>query len=122
MIHQVIRDVLVISRGELSTEAPALAVRVALALPLGGLNTRLVLVDATVTLGLADAADLSPWSGRMTRELDALIKEQETPVLVELESLRTLGLEERTLRRGVDVATRAEVTALCAAADLCLVL
>ena len=98
-----------------------MAVRVALALPLGGLTVRLVLVDSASVLGLAEVPDLSPWSGGLARELEALL-EEEAPVLVEMESLEALGLADRTLRPGVEVASRAEVAAVCSAASKCLVL
>ena len=99
-----------------------MAVRVALALPLGGLTVQLVLVDSASVLGLAEVPDLSPWSGGLARELEALLEEEEAPVLVEMESLEALGLADRTLRPGVDVASRAEVAAVCSAASKCLVL
>ena len=117
-----IGEVVVLARGELSCEDAALAVRVALALPLGGLTVRLVLVDSASVLGLAEAPDLSPWSGGLARELEALLEEEKAPVLVEMESLTALGLADRTLRPGVDVASRAEVAAVCSAASKCLVL
>lgn len=112
----------VLARGDLAHEDAALAVRVALALPLGGVNVRLVLVDSASTLGLADPPLPGPWSGGLARELEALIGEEEVPVLVEMESLAALGLAERALRPGVQVASRADVIAICGSAASCLVL
>lgn len=113
---------MVLARGELSSEAPALAVRIALALPLAGVTVRLVLVDAASVLALADAPDLAPWSGALVPELEALVDKEGAPVLVELESLAALGLAERALRPGVEVVPRSEVAEVCAGAFSCLVL
>jgi hypothetical protein len=116
------QDFVVLARGDLDVEDAALAVRVALALPLGGLTVRLVLADAASTLALAAPPQLGAWTGGLTRELESLIWEEEVPVLVELESLAGLGLAERDLRPGVAVASRAEVIAVCGSAASCLVL
>jgi hypothetical protein len=115
-------SVLVLARGELSGDDAALAVRVALALPLGGLAVRLLLVDGASALSLSDPPYLGPWSAGLARELDTLISEEEVPVLVERESLAALGLTERRLRPGVETVSRSEVAGICAAADSCLVL
>lgn len=117
-----IRSLLVVARGDLSRDDAALAVRVALALPLGGLAVSLLLVDSASALGLFDLPDLSPWSVGLARELDALISDEEVPVLVEQESLVALGLTERRLRLGVETVPRSQVPTICAAADSCLVL
>lgn len=116
------QDFVVLARGDLDVEDAALAVRVALALPLGGLTVRLVLAEAASALALADPPQLGAWTGGLTRELESLIGEEEVPVLVELESLAGLGLAERVLRPGVEVASRAEVIAVCGSAASCLVL
>jgi hypothetical protein len=116
------QDFVVLARGELDVEDAALAVRVALALPLGGLSVQLVLAEAASALALADPTQLGAWTGGLTRELESLIGEEEVPVLVELESLAGLGLAERVLRPGVEVVSRAEVIAVCASAASCLVL
>jgi hypothetical protein len=114
--------VVVLARGDLALEDAAMAVRVALALPLGGVDVRLVLVDSASALGLADPPEPGPWSGGLTRELEALIGEEEVPVLVEMESLAALGLAERALRPGVEVASRAEVIAACGSSRSVLVI
>gem|GEM_PF-2570589 len=113
---------MVLARGKLSTDEAALAVRVALALPLGGLQVRLLLVGGASALSLFEPPDLGPWSGGLARELEALISEEEVPVLVEQESLAALGLAERRLRAGIETVPRSEVAEICAAADSCLVL
>jgi hypothetical protein len=115
-------EIVVLARGNLAGEQAALAVRVALALPLGGLSVRLVLVDAASTLGLASAPDLGPWGGGVDRELDALLREEEAPVLVESESLEALGLAGRPLRPGVEVVPRRRLADICAAGRSCLVI
>ena len=117
-----IRSVLVLARGDLSRDDAGLAVRVALALPLGGLAVSLLLTDSASMLGLLDPPDLSPWSSGLARELDALVSDEEVPVLVEQESLAELGLAERRLRPGVERVPRSQVPTICAAADTCLVL
>ncbi|MGB6772470.1 MAG: hypothetical protein WBF51_10795 [Candidatus Dormiibacterota bacterium] len=116
------KSIVVLARGDLSTDDAALAVRVALALPLGGLAVRLLLVDAASALGLSDPPDLGPWSSGLVRELEALVTDEEVPVLVEQESLGQLGLAGRALRPGVETVPRSQVAAICAAADSCLVL
>lgn len=116
------KSIVVLARGELSNDDAALAVRVALALPLSGLAVRLLLVDSASVLGLFDSPELGPWSPGLARELDALLTDEEVPVLVEQESLAELGLAGRPLRPGVDTAPRSKVAAICAAADSCLVL
>jgi hypothetical protein len=116
------KSVVVLARGELSRDDAALALRVALALPLGGLAVRLLLVGAASALGLSDPPDLGPWSGGLARELESLVSDEEVPVLVEQESLAALGLSDRGLRLGVETVPRSEVSAICAAADSCLVL
>lgn len=113
---------MVLARGQLSSEDPALAVRIALALPLGGVTVLLALVEAASALALADPPDLGPWSGGLVAELEALVNDEIVPVLVELESLAELGLAERTLRQGVEVLPSAELIAVCSAARSCLVL
>ncbi|MGH7704920.1 MAG: hypothetical protein ACRENY_03550 [Candidatus Dormibacteria bacterium] len=115
-------EVVVLARGELAQEGPALAVRVALALPLAGLRSRLLLTDSASALALEALPDLSPWSGALERELEALLGEDEGSVMVELESLVALGLDDRQLRGGIELATRTDLDAICAAADHCLVL
>ena len=116
------KSVVILARGKLATDAAALAVRVALALPLGGLAVRLLLVDSASALGLLDPPDLGPWSGGLGRELDALVGDEEVPVQVEQESLAALGLAGRRLRPGVETVPRSQLVAICAAADSCLVL
>jgi hypothetical protein len=115
-------EVVVLARGDLALEDAALAVRVALALPLGGVTVRLILVDAASALALAEPPELGPWSGGLARELEALIVEEEVPVLVEMESLAALGLADRALRPRVEVASRAEVVAVCGSSGSFLVL
>lgn len=115
-------EVVVLARGDLAGEEAALAVRIALALPLAGITVRLILADAASALGLADPPQLGPWTGGLVREMEALIGEEEVPVLVEMESLADMGLAERVLRPGVEAASRAEVVAVCAASRSCLVL
>jgi hypothetical protein len=115
-------EVVVLARGDLALEDAALAVRVALALPLGGVTVRLILVDAASALALAEPPELGPWSGGLARELEALIVEEEVPVLVEMESLAALGLADRALRPRVEVASRAEVAAVCGSSGSFLVL
>jgi hypothetical protein len=116
------KSVVVLARGELSRDDAALAVRVALALPLSGLTVRLLLVDAASALGLADPPDLGAWSGGLARELESLVSDEEVPVLVEQESLAALGFSDRRLRPGVETVPRSQVPTVCAAADSCLVL
>ncbi|MGC1184137.1 MAG: hypothetical protein WBA31_03165 [Candidatus Dormiibacterota bacterium] len=116
------QEVVVLARGALDREDPALAVRVALALPLGGMTVRLVLVDAASALALATPLQLGAWTGALTTELETLITDEGVPVVAELESLVALGLAERDLRPGVEVATQAEVIAICGSAATCLVL
>jgi hypothetical protein len=116
------RSVVVLARGGLSGDDAALAVRVALALPLGGLTVRLLLLDGASPMSLFDPPDLGAWSAGLDRELGALISEEEVPVLVEQESLAALGLAQRRLRPGVQTVPRAQVAGICAAADNCLVL
>jgi hypothetical protein len=117
-----IRSVLVLARGDLSRDDAALGVRVALALPLGGLAVTLLLVDSASALGLLDPPDLGPWSAGLALELEALVSNEEVPILVEQESLAELGLAERPLRPGVERVPRSQVPTICAAADSCLVL
>ncbi|MGA7086933.1 MAG: hypothetical protein WA724_03075 [Candidatus Dormiibacterota bacterium] len=116
------KSVVVLARGDLSSDDAALAVRVALALPLAGLAVRLLLVDAASALGLSALPDLGPWSSGLVREMDALLTDEEVPVLVEQESLAQLGLAGQALRPGVATVPRSQVAAICAAADSCLVL
>jgi len=116
------KELVVLARGDLAVEDAALAVRVALALPLGGVSVRLILVDSASALGLADPPELGPWSGGLGRELEALIGEEEVPVMVELESLAALGLGDRAFRPGVEVASRSEVAAVCGSSRSFLVL
>ncbi|HVC22470.1 MAG TPA: hypothetical protein VNH82_03450 [Candidatus Dormibacteraeota bacterium] len=116
------REVVVLARGALDREESAFAVRVALALPLGGLTVRLVLVDSASALALATPPQLGAWTGGLTTELETLIREEEVPVVAELESLVALGLADRDLRPGVEVATRTEVITICGSAATCLVL
>ncbi|MGA8206922.1 MAG: hypothetical protein WB801_08570 [Candidatus Dormiibacterota bacterium] len=116
-----IKSVLLLARGDLSRDDAALAVRVALALPLGGLSVSLLLVDSAAALGLSNPPDLGPWSGGLGRELEALVGDGEVPVLVEQESLVALGLAEPPLRPGVETVPRSQVPAICAEADICLV-
>ncbi|MGH7608641.1 MAG: DsrE family protein [Candidatus Dormibacteria bacterium] len=111
----------VLARGSLAGEAAPLAVRVALALPLAGLEVRLLLAGPASLLGLAEPPDLGPWGGALERELQALI-EEDVAIGVEQESLATLGLEGRPLRPGVAKLGRSEVEELCATAGTCLVL
>jgi hypothetical protein len=115
-------DILVLARGELALESSALAVRLALALPLGGLQARLVLADSASALALADPPDLTPWSGALTRELEALIDDPDVPVSVEADSLASIGLGDRPLREGIEVVSRQQVLAACASSRSCLVL
>jgi hypothetical protein len=115
-------DIVVLARGRLSGEGAALAVRVALALPLGGLSVQLILVDSASALGLEALPELSPWSGDLKRELEALVAEEEAAVLVERESLEELGLAGHPLRAGVALVGRDQVAAVCAAAGGCIVL
>ncbi|HVB52831.1 MAG TPA: hypothetical protein VNF24_01380 [Candidatus Acidoferrales bacterium] len=115
-------EVVVLARGDLAVEEAALAIRIALALPLGGVTVRLILADSASALALADPPQLGPWSGGVARELEALIGEEEVPVLVEMESLAALGLAERPLHAGVEVATRAEVVEACGSCVSLLVL
>lgn len=112
----------VLARGGLDREDAALAVRIALALPLEGAAVQLVLVDSASLLALADPPDLAPWGGGLLRELEALLDDDETTVLVETESLALTGLDDQPLRPGVEVATRAEVTSICGLARACLVI
>jgi len=115
-------ELVVLGRGELDREDSGLAVRVALALPLAGLGARLVLLDAFSTLGLADPPALGRWSAGVVRELESVLADHDTPVLVELESLASLGLADRPLRDGVELIARSEVAAICGSARACLVL
>jgi hypothetical protein len=115
-------DIVVLARSRLSGERAALAVRVALALPLGGISTRLILVDSASALGLEAVPDLSLWSGGLDRELEALVTEEGAAVLVEQESLEELGLAGRPLRAGAALVGRDQVAAFCGAAGSCLVL
>jgi hypothetical protein len=116
------QELVVLARGDLSLEDAALAIRIALALPLGGVAVRLILADSASALALADPPELGPWTGSLTREFEALIGDQDVPVLVELESLVQLGMADRELRPGVEVASRAEVVAACGSSGSFLVL
>ncbi|MGC2192008.1 MAG: hypothetical protein WA751_06715 [Candidatus Dormiibacterota bacterium] len=116
------QQLVVLARGDLSLEDAALAIRIALALPLGGVTVRLILADSASALALAEPPELGPWTGSLSREFEALIRDQEVPVLVELESLVQLGMADRELRLGVEVASRAEVVAACGSSGSFLVL
>ncbi|MGH7641745.1 MAG: hypothetical protein ACRENX_01790 [Candidatus Dormibacteria bacterium] len=116
------KDLVVLARGRLDDEYPALAIRVALVLPLAGVNVRLILADAASSLALEEAPTLGPWTGGLARALESLIGEEGVPVLVETESLVELGLAGRALRPGVAAASRAEVVAACSQSGSFLVL
>jgi sulfur relay (sulfurtransferase) DsrF/TusC family protein len=111
-------EVVVLARGRLADESATLALRVALAIPLGGASVRLLLTGATCLLALADPSELG---SHVEREMTSLIRDEEAPVQVERESLTQLGLAEAALRPGVEVVSRAEMEAACARARHCLV-
>jgi hypothetical protein len=95
-------EVVVVARGRLADESAALALRVALAIPLGGSSVRLFLTEATCLLALAGPSQI----GSLTeRQMDSLIHDEEAPVAVERESLARFGLrvtggDRGGLRRG----------------------
>ncbi len=99
-----------LARGRLSGEGPALAVRIALAIPLGECSVRLVLADDASALACASTSERFPWSGSWRAEVEALVGEEEMPVEVERESLEELGLAQAQLIQGVRPITRAELT------------
>ncbi len=112
----------VLARGELAGDSPGLGVRMALALPLGGVEVTLVLAGAAAALGLERAPQLEGWASGVERELEALVREEEAPLLVERESLTLLGLAERPLRRGAVSVDRDQLAELVGRAEACLVL
>jgi len=104
-------EVVVVARGRLADESAALALRLALAIPLGGSSVRFFLTEATCLLALAGPSQMG---SEMERQMDSLIHDEEAPVAVERESL--------ALRQGVGVVSRAEIEAACAGARHCLVI
>ena len=115
-------EVVVLARGGLADESGLLALRVALAIPLGGARVRLLLAGPASMLGLARALELGARGSQLDRELDSLLNDEEAPVGVELESLAELGLSDRELRPGVDPISRAELEDACGRARHCLVI
>ncbi len=115
-------EVVVLARGGLADEAALLALRVALAIPLGGSPVRLLLAGSACLLGLADAPSIGTRGSQVDREMDALLNDEEAPVAVERESLIELGCLDRPLRRGVSLVPRAEVEDACGRARHCLVI
>jgi sulfur relay (sulfurtransferase) complex TusBCD TusD component (DsrE family) len=112
-------EVVVVARGRLADESAALALRLALAIPLGGSSVRFFLTEATCLLALAGPSQMG---SEMERQMDSLIHDEEAPVAVERESLARLGLLEVELRQGVGVVSRAEIEEACAGARHCLVI
>ncbi|MGH7611591.1 MAG: DsrE family protein [Candidatus Dormibacteria bacterium] len=111
----------VLVRSALSGEGAALGVRVALALPLGGVDVALVLAGAAAALALATPPELGSWAGALGRELEAL-GDAGVEVGVERESLDALGLGEASLRPGFRELAGQEVEQMVASARSCLVL
>ncbi len=118
----VVDEVVVLARGGLADESGLLALRMALAIPLGGSRVRLLLVGAAATFGLSSPPDLGARGSQLDRELDSLLRDEEAPVGVERESLAELGLSDRELRGGVDRVSRAELEDICGRARHCLVI
>ncbi|HVD04048.1 MAG TPA: hypothetical protein VNF75_07980 [Candidatus Dormibacteraeota bacterium] len=116
-----IEEVVVLARGSLSDDSGVLAVRVGLAIPLGGARVVLLLVDTAAALGV-EGVTPGGRGGQLSREIAALIEDEESPVMVEEESLWTLGLSDRTLRPGVKRIDRSVVEEWCRKARCCIVL
>ncbi|MHB1500721.1 MAG: hypothetical protein ACYCYK_06075 [Candidatus Dormibacteria bacterium] len=112
---------LVLARGSLADESAHLAVRVALALPLGGSRVILALVDTASALALPEM-DPGGRGHQLVREFEALTSDEDVPVLVERESLERLGLAGRTMRPGISLIDRDELEQLCRVVSGCLVL
>jgi len=115
-------EVVVLARGGLADEAALLAIRVALAIPLGGSRVRLLLAGPASMLGLLEAPRIGARGSQVDREMEALINDEEAPVAVERESLTELGCLDRPLRRGVNLVSRAELEDACGRARHCLVI
>lgn len=114
-------EVVVLARGGLADEASILALRVALAIPLGGSRVRLFLAGPAALLGLLDGPQMGARRAQLSQELDSLLHDQGAPVAVEDESLTELGISDRPLWPGVSVVTRAELEDACGQARHCLV-
>jgi hypothetical protein len=114
-------SVVVLARGSLADDSAHLAVRVALALPLGGAQVILALADTATAIAVPEV-DPGGRGRQLSRELDALTSDEEVPIWVERESLQRLGLVDRTLRPGVVVVSRGELEQLCLRARSCLVI
>jgi thiamine monophosphate synthase len=113
--------VMVLARGALADDRAALALRVALALPLGCPSVVLALVGPAAALAVPGAAP----GGRATqvaRELAALVDDEEVPVLVEQESLVAMGLQDSGLHPGVSQIARREIHRACLEARSCIVI
>lgn len=113
--------VVVLARGSLAGDTAHLAVRVALALPLGGSRVVLALVDAAAALALPEA-DPGGHGSQLARELESLTEDEEVPILVERDSLVRLGFGDRGLRRGAVAVDGEELRRVCLMARSCLVL
>lgn len=113
--------VMVLARGSLADDSAHLAVRVALALPLGGARAILALADTAAVVAVIDV-DPGGRGRQLSRELDALTNDEEVPIVVERDSLDRLGLVDSALRPGVVVVSRAELEQLCLVARSCLVI
>jgi hypothetical protein len=112
-------EVVIVARGRLADESAALALRVALAIPLGGSSVRLFLTGPTCLLARVDPAQMGSQVGR---QLDSLIQDEDAPVAAERESLVRLGLAAVQLRPGVGIVSQAEIEEACAKARHCLVI
>ncbi len=114
-------EVVILARGSLSDDRAMMAVRVGLAIPLGGHGVVLLLVDTAAALGV-EGVDPAGRGVQLSREISALIEDEEAPVRVEAESLETLGLGHLPLRRGVEAVPRSAVEEWCRSARCCIVL
>lgn len=94
---------LVVARGNLKGESSALATRVALAMPLAGGDPVLILAGSAVVLALAHPASLGRRAPQLAAEFDALIAEEQVPVVVEREALEALGFDPSDLRPEVEL-------------------
>lgn len=97
------------ARGGLKGESAALATRVALALPLAGVDPILVLTGTAVVLALTRPASLGRRAPQLAAEFDALIGEERVPVAVEREALEVLGFAASDLRPEVELWSSQQV-------------
>jgi len=113
--------IMVLARGAIADDSAALALRVALALPLSCPSVVLALVGPAAALAVVGVAP----GGRavqVARELAALVDDEEVPVWAEQESLSAIGLDENALHHGVSLVARQELHLACLGARACVVI